>query len=341
MSDQPLIQDMGQWPDDKPWPPEGYQMVNSAWHYKGDFWVLGSDMQWENLGKSKYHPIEDLNLLGCWPESSPLPDTKGLQVNDAVVWKGEYWRVDLYHQWSYSGKYDAGSDFPEELDPRTWGNALPAETPPPLIPSVDPINQEPKPADWLDKALTDAAFEDPRDPGSVARELLAKRAEVKRLKRRRLIDRSIFWFVIIGIFAVLGYFLYTLAMSSYETGRYSDERQCKVVTENLTITGKRTYSYPYKSMFGFRVIDESKVSEQTVINVTGDKMAIIGLTGKRWWGYRIGQGERGIQILKPADHYTISTDKGLAVVTYKGFCQAVGTHSQEADPKAEDQAIID
>ena len=341
MSIKPIIKVMGTWPDDQPWPPKGYQKVNSGYHYKGDFWVLGTDMEWKNMGKSKIFPVENLNLLGCWPHISELPPTKGLHINDAVVWKGQYWRVNDYYQWEYSGEYDAGSDFPAELDPRTWG----AANPPPLIPAPDPVAPaEPLGEDmsaWLDKAFANTAFEDSRDPGALARELLNKRTEVQRLKRKRIVDRCLFWLLVIAVLSIAGHFAYKAVMANYETGRYSDERQCKVVTDNLTITGKRTYSYPYKSLFGFRLIDESKVSEQTVINVTGDKMAIIGLTGKRWWGYRIGQGERGIQILKPADHYTISTDKGLAVVTYKGFCQAVGKVSQEADPKAEDQAIID
>lgn len=344
MTNKPTIKHMGKWPDNKPWPPEDSEESNAGWVYKGDFWVLGSNQAWINIGKAMPFPVEELNLLGCWPATSELPSTEGLNVNDAVVWKGEYWRVPSWYRWEYAGEYDAGSNFPDELDPRTWVTPPPAAEPPPLIPAVDPVAPnvgERRDTDWLDKALENTAFEDPRDPGSLARELLARKAEVKRLKRKRIFDRCLFWLLVIAVLSIAGHFAYKAVMANYETGRYSDERQCKVVTDNLTITGKRTYSYPYKSLFGFRLIDESKVSEQTVINVTGDKMAIIGLTGKRWWGYRIGQGERGIQILKPADHYTISTDKGLAVVTYKGFCQAVGKVSQEADPKAEDQAIID
>lgn len=287
----------------------------------------------EPVGHSKMldaidQTISPYRMLGSWPDQDPLPPATEHVKNDALIYcqrifvnngKGEWVDTDLAGAFYYSREVPLNE------------KELQEDVSTPVEPTAPPeLN---KFEEWTP--------EDRVDVGSMARELLEKKAEVKRLKRKHLINRLVLWFVILGGIGVLGYFVYGLGLANYETGRYSDERQCKVVTDNLTITGKRTYSYPYKSLFGFRLIDESKVSEQTVINVTGDKMSIIGLTGKRWWGYRIGVGERGVQILKPADTYTISTDKGLAVVSYKGFCQAVGKQSEEPGPKAVDQTIID
>lgn len=331
---------LGAWPDDKELPDDDTIKVGDAFIWRGCVHALDVNREWEDTGSLRGKPstiidltvpMEDRKILpyrviGSWPNHDDLPSAKDYPKDDALVYR--------HRVFVNNGEGDWVDTAPVSVLYETREVPLNEEE----LQEVPPVQYVVPPEN---KLVEDWAQEKQTDVGAMARELLERKAEVKRLKRKHFINRLVLWFVILGGIGVLGYFAYGLGLANYETGRYSDERQCKVVTDNLTITGKRTYSYPYKSFFGFRLIDESKVSEQTVINVAGDKMSIIGLTGKRWWGYRIGVGERGVQILKPADTYTISTDKGLAVVTYKGFCQAVGKQSEEPDPKAVDQAIID
>lgn len=358
---------IGTWPDNSELPDDFSIDIKDAFYWKEDLWVLDDNRAWVNYGRFK-DTVEEMDCLrpayaikGSWPNSDPLPRDHR-EKNIGLVWRHRIWVSDGLGNWvdtapvgdmfKYVDLEKAQLSFNPiyewvDLPPISLGESIGGVKPVVEEPTPEPIEIPKEPISIKRISVpekipqAEPSIEDRVDVGAMARELLERKTEVKRLKRKRIMDRCVFWFVVLGVIAALGYFAYGLVLANYETGRYSDERQCKVVTDNLTITGKRTYSYPYKSLFGFRLIDESKVSEQTVINVTGDKMSIIGLAGKRWWGYRIGQGERGIQILKPADTYTITTDKGLAVVTHKGFCQAVGKQSQEADPKAVDQAIID
>lgn len=349
VSKEGVLRILGNWPDESDLPDDTNLCPGNAWIWRGCIFVLNHDRKWLDVGpptvvngvqiaSTEFPLMEDRKILpyrviGSWPDQDDLPLAEAYPKDDALVHRHRVFVNDGQGAWidtdPVSVLYDTRQVPLNEAELQ--------ENPPVTSEEAHEGRSKARQPSINDKHPMGDRF----DVGSMARELLERKAEVKRLKRKRIIDRCIFWLVILSGVGVLGYFAYGLALANYETGRYSDERQCKVVTDNLTITGKRTYSYPYKSLFGFRLVDESKVSEQTVINVTGDKMSIIGLTGKRWWGYRISQGERGIQILKPADTYTISTDKGLAVVTYKGFCQAVGKQSEEPNPKAVDQAIID
>lgn len=201
--------------------------------------------------------------------------------------------------------------------------------------------------DWIEhlnlnnsSSFSDSDFpNETPDVGILARDLMEKKAEVKRLKRRRLIDRSLFWVLILIALSFAGYGVYQLVLANYETGRYYDTRECKVSSANLTVTGKRTYSYPFKSLFGFRLVDENSVKEKTTLTLNGSPMTIVGTSKDRWWGIRLAQGDRNVQILRDADVYTFTTDKGIAVVTYKGFCQQ-REQSTEMDPKTKDFPII-
>lgn len=104
------------------------------------------------------------------------------------------------------------------------------------------------------------------------------------------------------------------------TGRLSDDRMCKVEYKDLSITGKRTYSYPFMEIFGFRFIDTKAIDERTIVDIRGDAMMIIGQSGDDWWSLAIGMAEQGIQILKPSDSYTFVVGKKAVVVKSKVFC---------------------
>lgn len=181
--------------------------------------------------------------------------------------------------------------------------------------------------------------EEPTDVGAIARELMERKAEVKRLKRKRIIDRIVFWLIALSCLVVAGVVGWKVLVANYEEGRYYDTRECKVSSANLTVNGKRTYSYPFKSLFGFRLVDENNVKEKTTLTLNGTPMTIVGTSNDRWWGIRLAQGDRNVQILRDADMYTFTTDKGIAVTTYKGFCQQ-REQSVEMDPKTKDFPIV-
>lgn len=116
------------------------------------------------------------------------------------------------------------------------------------------------------------------------------------------------------------------------TGHLTDERPCVIdFSEDFQVTGKRTFSYPFKEIFGQRLIDTRAISEKTVVDIRGDSMTIIGLNGKvldqaTSWSIPVGVGERGIQILKSADVYTfvVNTGKGspkVRTITHDAMCK--------------------
>jgi hypothetical protein len=158
-----------------------------------------------------------------------------------------------------------------------------------------------------------------RDPGAIARERVVSRGNrVKVALVRTYLLITLVIFLGIGGLAKYGHMQYV------ESGmRYSDYRPCKYENEKhgVVITGRRSYSYMQHSVFGFQFRDMSKVDEQTQIDVTGDSITVVGMSPENWWSLYVGPGERGIQILKPAQTYVFTSDKKAAVVNYNDFCR--------------------
>lgn len=157
--------------------------------------------------------------------------------------------------------------------------------------------------------------------------------------------------VVLAMIAVAGVGYY--GWSTRVTGYAIDERPCSFDLQGMPLTGKRTYSYNYTEIFNFRYVDTTAVSEKTVLDVTGTAITIVGLydaipkakpkpsaeettsednsavkAGKEtatpvphWWSISVDQGERGIQVLKPAKTYTFVAGKKAGVVEYKSFCR--------------------
>lgn len=125
---------------------------------------------------------------------------------------------------------------------------------------------------------------------------------------------------------LLWFALLFVAYYGYEnrvTGTYVDHRECSLDLEgDYTVTGKRTYTYPYVEVYGFRVVQTSKIDEKTQIDLKGSSIVTIGQTNDEWWAINNKTGEFGIQILKPANSYSfvVNGDR-VGVVTYKSFCR--------------------
>lgn len=157
------------------------------------------------------------------------------------------------------------------------------------------------------------------DPGVRAR--LALEQKLAKMKKRR---RN-FWLFMLVLIVVLGGVGYWL---STQVKTFTDEytRSCSVRNSGEAggqfMTGQREYSYSFKSLFGFRLIDESSVTEKTFLHVRGDKTMVIGLTGKDAETLRIGQGERGDrQPLQVADTYIFIINDQVEMISYQGFCR--------------------
>jgi hypothetical protein len=142
------------------------------------------------------------------------------------------------------------------------------------------------------------------------------------------------------IVAVFGIAAYAYIQRDLVISRYSDSRDCSLKVGNLTITGKRTYSYPAYSLWGQRWVQESNVQEVTTINLPGSRLDILMDAEPKWIGYRFSDGERGTQILKPALKYAFVMDKGMAMATYGGFCQPLDKQQTPDDPKSQERTII-
>jgi hypothetical protein len=123
--------------------------------------------------------------------------------------------------------------------------------------------------------------------------------------------------VIILAIVAIGYY----GWSNQISGRFSDDRLCSSEIGGFKVTGKRTYSYPYMEIYGFRFIDTKKIDERTVVNISGDSMMILGQSDDMWWSVAIGPGEQGIQILKEASQYTFVSGKKALIVSSKEFCK--------------------
>lgn len=157
------------------------------------------------------------------------------------------------------------------------------------------------------------------DPGIAARDRMKSRAaKVKTVMMRTYLLITLLLFAAVG---GVGYYGHQQYMASGT--RYTDYRPCSYVDEKhgVEITGRRSYSYMQHSIFGFQFRDMRKVNEQTQIDIKGNSITIVGLTPEGWWASYVDEGERGIEILKPANSYVFTTLEKAAVVDYSSFCR--------------------
>lgn len=294
--------------------------VSRSWFEKAQAaGFTGTYEQWKNQNKT--YPKE-INLLGSYALNMPLPDPNVFKVGDAFFWREHIWVKGESGRWE-----ETPQGMPE-------GGLMP------FTPEDYRAYLEKSRDSDIDERLMLASDDDWHDKGSMARVLMETRKENKRLKRNRFIASVVLKLVVLGILGGLGYAGYLYIMASITTGRYTDERTCKISKGNLTITGKRTFSYPYKTLFGFRLVDENKVLIDTVMNVTGDKITVTGLNSKKYWQSKASMGERGIMILRDADTYIFQTDKELIVATSNGFCNPIQRELDKDELKQPELDII-
>lgn len=184
------------------------------------------------------------------------------------------------------------------------------------------VHPEPKGAS-VEELLSDAirlSEEHNPDAGARAREALAAFNVLKVEHRRRFIRFWTGWLVFLLLVGGVLFGLWKILPEYMITGRYTVVAECKVPFGDSELTGKRTYSYAYKSLFGYHLVDESTRLERTTLDINGNKLTILGQNGEKWWRQNISLGEKGIAILKHADTYWFVSDKNTALVPYSGFC---------------------
>lgn len=159
------------------------------------------------------------------------------------------------------------------------------------------------------------------DAGSVAREALEAFQRLRKNKRRKRIKFWAGWVVFMLLMAGVVFAGWSVMPNYVVAGRYSVVSDCKIPFGEGEITGKRTYSYAYKSLFGYHLVDESTRLEKTEINIDGNKLTILGQEGSKWWRQNIGLGERGTVALKPAELYWFVSDKNTALSPHSGLCK--------------------
>lgn len=179
------------------------------------------------------------------------------------------------------------------------------------IPNTDPIKE--------DAMVIDSSGDN--DAGIRAAERARQRAVLyKNAARKIFVTICMLVFLAVACVVGLGYYLWTQRVTTLVT----DERPCSLkITENLTITGKRSYSYPYTELMGFGWRRNDQITTKTQIDVPSKGLTVIGLndTDETWWAFPIGQAEGGIRILKPADRYVFHVGNDVGVVTATTFCR--------------------
>jgi len=157
------------------------------------------------------------------------------------------------------------------------------------------------------------------DAGRQAREKIQARSKSigATLLRTYLLISGLFFAVVGGA----AWYLYTQV--KMPGVMVTDTRPCEFVDEGrgIHLTGRRHYSYMERELFGIQYKDSSKVREETELDVNGTSMNVVGLNSDSWWGVFIGQGEKGIQLLKPASVFVFTIGPKNVVVNDRDFCK--------------------
>ena len=157
------------------------------------------------------------------------------------------------------------------------------------------------------------------DAGVRARSAMAGRAAAAAKAAKRILYRTIAFILIISVIVIGagGYYVYATSTKGYVT----DHRNCELEVGGYTVTGERTFSYPYTDFWIYRNIDKTQVVEKTLIDVKGTAMTVVGLTGEEPVVTSISEGERGTALIKAADTYVFLINKKVAAKSYKSFCK--------------------
>lgn len=107
-----------------------------------------------------------------------------------------------------------------------------------------------------------------------------------------------------------------------ESIRAVDARPCVVDVGKTQVHGERKYTYRYRELFGFRIIETDKIEEATSYKLVGDDMIVLSIQTDGTHTRFVHQlGDIGSWDLQDADYYTFTTKAGSGVATYQNFCK--------------------
>lgn len=160
---------------------------------------------------------------------------------------------------------------------------------------------------------------EPEDAGVRARSAMAIRASAAAKAAKRILYKTIAIVLLLSLVSIGGggYYIYATSTRGYVT----DHRACELEVGGYMITGERTYSYPYVDFLMWRSIDKTSITEKTLIDVRGSAMTIVGIAGEDVSIINVGEGEKGTQLLKPADTYVFTVNKKVAAKSHKTLCK--------------------
>lgn len=90
-----------------------------------------------------------------------------------------------------------------------------------------------------------------------------------------------------------------------------------------TIGGQRRLLFPSVTVFGFKIIDTAKVTEETFVTNEGNAVTGVSKSGDAWSTKVIGVGTFSTELIEKADTFTFIRNNGkdVAVIGYREFCR--------------------
>lgn len=103
----------------------------------------------------------------------------------------------------------------------------------------------------------------------------------------------------------------------------SAQKNCIFKVGERTVTGTRSISYRYYQILNWRAHDESTVSTETRLDVSGNGMTVIQYVNGKAEKLAISDGEKYRQLLAPAEKYSFFMDNGknFAELSFNDICK--------------------
>lgn len=155
-----------------------------------------------------------------------------------------------------------------------------------------------------------------KDPGTKARDLLAKRRT--RLRRRLW---TLVGMLVGGLLATVLAAVY-YAMTVWESRIIQDEilyGTCAVTLGEQTITGRRMFIRPYTEVAGIRFINPAQVAEQVIIDNVYPGLIIVSLVGDQSDVVIMGDDLSPTEI-PVGDRYLFVLGADSTIITHVAMC---------------------
>lgn len=183
---------------------------------------------------------------------------------------------------------------------------------------LDDINAE------LNKAYQEPSGVDDRI-GKAKEKLVERQVTVGKAVRRTL---HITYLIIslLSMLAVCGIIaggVWAYNQGNFYSSRAIDERGCGMtVGKDWVVLGRRYYTYRYRDILGYRLIDTKGIEERTEMFMDASDMIITGVTKEgTFWYEKWPKGEPGVFPMPDAERYIVFSGEVVGTTTYHDFCK--------------------